>query len=106
MFFVVVLAKENLSPLYIIESLNKISGMLYQLFGMLIFPNSPAFEVQVCDILSPLEIIKDFCGTLNAKSIRANLFLVYELLEENLDYGVFQTLSTSDLRPLGRCLYP
>ena len=32
------------------------------------------------------EIIKDYCGTLNVKAIRANLFLVHELLDENLDY--------------------
>ena len=48
-----------------------------------------------------LEIIKDYCGTLNVKAIRANLFLVHELLEESLDHGIFQCLSTSDLRPLG-----
>ena len=47
------------------------------------------------------EIIKDYCGTLNVKAIRANLFLVHELLEENLDFGIFQCLNTSDLRTLG-----
>jgi hypothetical protein len=47
------------------------------------------------------EIMKDYCGTLNVKAIRANLFLVHELLEENLDFGIFQCLNTSDLRTLG-----
>jgi len=46
------------------------------------------------------DIIKDYCGTLNVKSIRANLFLVHELLDETMDYGVFQCLTTADLRPL------
>ena len=46
--------------------------------------------------------MKDYCGTLNVKAIRANLFLVHELLEENMDFGIFQCLNTSDLRTLGK----
>lgn len=71
LYCVVVLAEPDLSPLYVIESLGRIA-----------------------------EIIKDYCGTLNVKAIRANLFLVHELLEENLDFGIFQCLNTSDLRTL------
>jgi hypothetical protein len=35
-------------------------------------------------------IIKDYCGHLSEESIRKNFVLIYELLDEAVDYGVPQ----------------
>ena len=32
-------------------------------------------------------MFKDYCGILTEESIRANFILIYELLDEILDYG-------------------
>lgn len=33
------------------------------------------------------KIIKDFCGILSEESIRKNFVLIYELLDETIDFG-------------------
>ena len=33
------------------------------------------------------KVIKDYCGVLSEEAIRKNFILVYELLDEILDYG-------------------
>ena len=42
--------------------------------------------------------IKDFCGTLTEDTIRLNFVLVYELLDEIIDYGYIQTTTTDYLK--------
>ena len=44
------------------------------------------------------KVIKDYCGVLNEESIRKNFILVYELLDEMLDYGYPQGTSTESLK--------
>ncbi|XP_051900805.1 AP-4 complex subunit mu-1 [Pristis pectinata] len=43
-------------------------------------------------------LIKDHCGTLSEKTLRLNFALVYELLDEMLDYGYIQSTSTDVLK--------
>ncbi|XP_069502523.1 AP-4 complex subunit mu-1 isoform X2 [Ambystoma mexicanum] len=43
-------------------------------------------------------LIKDYCGGLNEKTIRLNFALIYELLDEMLDFGYIQTTSTDILK--------
>jgi AP-4 complex subunit mu-1 len=33
------------------------------------------------------KVIKDFCGVLSEEAIRKNFVLIYEILEEMLDFG-------------------
>jgi AP-4 complex subunit mu-1 len=44
-------------------------------------------------------IIKDYCGHLSEESIRKNFVLIYELLDEAVDYGVPQATNTEALKP-------
>ncbi|XP_022085980.1 AP-4 complex subunit mu-1-like [Acanthaster planci] len=44
-------------------------------------------------------MVKDYCGVLTDEGIRRNFALVYELLEEVIDYGYVQTTSTKSLKP-------
>ncbi|XP_046869692.1 AP-4 complex subunit mu-1 [Hypomesus transpacificus] len=43
-------------------------------------------------------LIKDYCGSLTEKSVRMNFALIYELLDEVVDYGYIQTTSTDILK--------
>lgn len=43
-------------------------------------------------------IIKDYCGLLTEEAIRKNFVLIYELLDEVIDYGVPQSTSTDALK--------
>ncbi|XP_018607142.2 AP-4 complex subunit mu-1 [Scleropages formosus] len=59
----------NVSPFTIIEFLNRLTAL-----------------------------IKDYCGSLSEKSVRMNFALIYEMLDEMLDYGYIQTTSTDILK--------
>ncbi|KAJ8266224.1 hypothetical protein GJAV_G00127930 [Gymnothorax javanicus] len=59
----------NPSPFTIIEFLNRFTGL-----------------------------IKDYCGTLSEKSVKMNFALIYEMLDEMLDFGYIQTSSTDILK--------
>ncbi|XP_057177089.1 AP-4 complex subunit mu-1 [Triplophysa rosa] len=61
--------KTNPSPFTIIEFLNRLAALT-----------------------------KDYCGSLSEKSVRMNFALIYELLDEMVDYGYIQTTSTDMLK--------
>lgn len=43
-------------------------------------------------------LVRDYCGDLTEKSVRLNFALIYELLDEVIDYGYIQTTSTDILK--------
>ncbi|GLD71707.1 AP-4 complex subunit mu-1 isoform X1 [Lates japonicus] len=43
-------------------------------------------------------LIKDYCGSLSEKSVQMNFALIYELLDEVVDYGYIQTTSSDVLK--------
>ncbi|XP_036450465.1 AP-4 complex subunit mu-1 [Colossoma macropomum] len=61
--------KTNASPFTIIEFLNRLAALT-----------------------------KDYCGSLCEKSVRMNFALIYELLDEMVDYGYIQTTSSDILK--------
>ncbi|XP_073730316.1 AP-4 complex subunit mu-1 [Misgurnus anguillicaudatus] len=65
----VVSTKTNPSPFTLIEFLNRLAALT-----------------------------KDYCGSLSEKSVRMNFALIYELLDEMVDYGYIQTTSTDILK--------
>lgn len=55
--------------------------------------------VVVIELLSKIaKVFKDYCGTLSEESIRKNFVLLYELLDELLDYGYPQVTQTANLK--------
>ena len=44
------------------------------------------------------KVFKDYCGTLSEEAIRKNFILLYELLDEMLDYGYPQVTQTENLK--------
>lgn len=61
---------------------------------------SPSYVVELLTKMT--KVFKDFCGVLNEESIRKNFVLIYELLDEMVDYGHPQTTSTEHLK---MCVY-
>ncbi|CAG8503098.1 487_t:CDS:2 [Paraglomus brasilianum] len=61
--------RKNVSPFVVLEFLSRVGGL-----------------------------IKDFCGGLSEEMVRLNAGLVYEILDEVLDYGYLQTTSTDELK--------
>jgi len=70
--------------------------------------NGLYFVATTCHNVSPSAVVelltkmanvfKDFCGVLNEESIRKNFVLMYELLDEMVDYGYPQTTNTEHLK--------
>nr|CEL64345.1 TPA: CBR-DPY-23 protein, related [Neospora caninum Liverpool] len=57
---------------------------------------SPAVLTELLHRLT--KIIQDFCGVLNEEAIRKNFVMIYELLDEIIDYGYPQLTSTESLK--------
>jgi AP-4 complex subunit mu-1 len=57
---------------------------------------SPASTIELLNRLA--KVFKDYCGVLNEESIRRNFSLIYELLDEMLDYGYPQNTLTETLK--------
>ncbi len=67
--FLVATSRKNVSPALVLELLSRVAN-----------------------------IIKDYCGVLNEESVRQNFVLLYELLDEIIDYGVPQNTATDVLK--------
>ena len=69
----------------------------------LIFACSTFQNVSPCTVIELLsriaKVFKDYCGTLSEEAIRKNFILLYELLDEMVDYGYAQLTRTETLKP-------
>eukprot|EP00003_Mantamonas_plastica_P030245 TRINITY_DN740_c0_g1_i2.p1 TRINITY_DN740_c0_g1~~TRINITY_DN740_c0_g1_i2.p1 ORF type:complete len:479 (+),score=170.79 TRINITY_DN740_c0_g1_i2:376-1812(+) len=61
---------------------------------------SASFALELLNRLAKL--FKDYCGILSEDSIRKNFVLVYEMLDEVLDFGYPQDTTTENLKPFIR----
>ena len=46
-----------------------------------------------------MKVIKDHCGILSEESIRKNFVLIYEIIDEMIDFGYPQLSSTEQIKP-------
>ena len=60
------------------------------------FNVSPSTTLELLNRLA--KIFKDYCGVLTEESIRKNFILIYELLDEMIDFGYPQITSTEILK--------
>jgi AP-4 complex subunit mu-1 len=85
-------------PVFLMDGIN----FLYVRKNGLYFVATTKFNVSpslFIDIVNRLtRLFKDYCGILNEESIRKNFILIYELLDEVMDYGVPQDMSTHHLK--------
>lgn len=71
------------------------NGLLFVATSLLNISSSYALEA----LNRIAKITKDYLGVLNEESLRKNFTLVYELLDEVIDSGVVQELTSEKLRP-------
>eukprot|EP00039_Didymoeca_costata_P001126 m.49951 g.49951 ORF g.49951 m.49951 type:complete len:448 (+) comp10641_c0_seq1:128-1471(+) len=60
------------------------------------FNIAPTMALELLTRLSNL--CKDYCGVLTEESIRLNFVLIYEILDEAIDFGYGQTTTTEELK--------
>eukprot|EP00429_Kryptoperidinium_foliaceum_P008853 CAMPEP_0176008610 /NCGR_PEP_ID=MMETSP0120_2-20121206/3831_1 /TAXON_ID=160619 /ORGANISM="Kryptoperidinium foliaceum, Strain CCMP 1326" /LENGTH=463 /DNA_ID=CAMNT_0017341395 /DNA_START=12 /DNA_END=1402 /DNA_ORIENTATION=- len=61
---------------------------------------SPVTTIELLSTIA--RVFKDYCGTLSEEAIRKNFILLYELLDEMLDFGYPQITRTQNLKS---CVY-
>lgn len=92
------LSKGDQPPLFNIEGVNfsylKRAGLYIVATSR--FDNGPSFILEVLNRMCT--IVKDFCGVLSEEAIRKNFILIYELLDEIIDFGYPQLLSTEQVK--------
>ncbi len=57
----------------------------------------PAFVLECLEKIT--KVIKDFCGVLTEEILRKNFVLIYEIIDEVMDYGHPQLTSTELVKP-------
>lgn len=57
---------------------------------------SPSFVMDI--IYRMMKIFRDYCGVLNEETIRKNFVLIYEIIDEVIDYGHPQLIATENVR--------
>ncbi|GMN35596.1 hypothetical protein TIFTF001_005401 [Ficus carica] len=85
-------------PVFNVDGVNffhvKVAGLL---FAATTRANvSPSLVLELLQRIA--RVIKDYLGVLNEDSLRKNFVLVYELLDEVIDFGYVQTTSTEVLK--------
>ena len=45
-----------------------------------------------------MKVFRDYCGIINEETIRKNFVLVYEIIDEIIDYGHPQLMATENIR--------
>ncbi|XP_075888135.1 AP-4 complex subunit mu-1 [Nelusetta ayraudi] len=71
-------------------------GGLYWVATTAAADSSPFTIIEFLNRLAAL--VKDYCGSLSEKSVQMNFALIYELLDEMVDYGYVQTTSSDVLK--------
>uniref|UniRef100_H3CQF3 AP-4 complex subunit mu-1 n=1 Tax=Tetraodon nigroviridis TaxID=99883 RepID=H3CQF3_TETNG len=71
-------------------------GGLYWVATTTAVDSSPFTVIEFLNRLAAL--VKDYCGNVSEKSVQMNFALIYELLDEVLDYGYIQTTSSDVLK--------
>ena len=88
------------TPVFQVDGVNYICVRKNGLFFMCttVYNVSPAFVIEMLTQLT--KVCKDYIGVLNEESLRKNFTLIYELVDEILDFGWPQSASTAELQPL------
>jgi len=104
--------KSEVTPIFNLDGINfiyiKHRGLYFTFTTIANVSPSLSFEL----LTRITKLVKDYCGILSEESIRKNFVLIYELLDEILDYGYPQGTSTEMLKafvfnepaPLGEAL--
>jgi len=86
------------APVFSIDGVNYICVRKNGLFFLCttVYNIAPAFVIELLTQLT--KVCKDYIGVLNEESLRKNFTLIYELVDEILDFGWPQSASTAELQ--------
>lgn len=92
------LSEEDYPPIFNIEGINYIYLKRYNIYIVATtrFNISPSFILEYMNKIT--NVIKDFCGILSEESIRKNFVLIYEIIDEMMDFGYPQLTSTEKIK--------
>jgi len=93
-----IVEKTETSPIFTVDGVNYICVRKNGLFFLAtsVYNVSPAFVIELLTQLT--KVCKDYIGVLSEESLRKNFTLVYELVDEILDFGYAQCASTAELQ--------
>eukprot|EP01138_Halocafeteria_seosinensis_P010564 gb/GECG01010786.1/.p1 GENE.gb/GECG01010786.1/~~gb/GECG01010786.1/.p1 ORF type:complete len:461 (+),score=48.25 gb/GECG01010786.1/:1-1383(+) len=90
--------KGDAPPIFNVEGINFLHVKKTSLYfvGTTKFNVSPSLAIELLDRLA--KVFKDYCGLISEEALRKNFVLIYELLDEMMDYGYAQATSTEQLK--------
>jgi AP-4 complex subunit mu-1 len=93
-----IMEKANSEPVFTVDGVNYLCVRKNGLFFLCttVYNVSPAFVIELLTQLT--KVCKDYIGVLTEESLRKNFTLIYELVDEILDYGHPQCASTAELQ--------
>jgi AP-4 complex subunit mu-1 len=91
--------EDEAPPIFNVEGINFIYSKKSELYLVLTSKDnvSPSYFLEILDRL--IKVIKDHCGVLSEESIRKNFVLIYEIIDEMIDFGFPQLSSTEQIKP-------
>lgn len=91
--------EEEAPPIFNVDGINFIYCKKNELYLVLTTKDnvSPSYFLEVLDKL--MKVIRDHCGVLSEESIRKNFVLIYEIIDEMIDFGYPQLSSTEQIKP-------
>jgi len=93
-----IVEKTETSPIFTVDGVNYVCVRKNGLFFLCtsVYNVSPAFVIELLTQLT--KVCKDYIGVLSEESLRKNFTLVYELVDEIMDFGYAQCASTAELQ--------
>lgn len=92
-------AEEQAPPVFNVDGINFIYVKKSDLYIVLVtlenVSSSYFFEI----LESFMKLIRDYCGVLSEEAIRKNFVLIYEIIDEMIDFGFPQLKSTDHIQP-------
>lgn len=90
---------EEAPPIFNVEGVNFIFSKKSDLYLVLTTKEnaSPSYFLEILERL--MIVIRDHCGILSEESIRKNFVLIYEIIDEMIDFGYPQLSSTEQIKP-------
>lgn len=90
---------EDIAPIFNINGINYIHIKTNNLYFILTTVDNVSPLLYYETLTRTMNIIKDFIGELSEEAIRKNFTLIYEILDEEIDYGIPQLTSSEIIKP-------
>lgn len=90
--------QQDAPPVFNLDGLNYLYLKKHGLYFVFVTKDNCSASFVLEMLTRVTKVFKDYCGVLTEESIRVNFVLIYELLDEILDFGYVQDTSTELLK--------